>query len=65
MDKKKVVGAVLVGAAAVVYGVSPIDVIPELLGPVGLADDAAVILAAVGVMAKLLSRTKKPGKSEG
>lgn len=30
--------------AAIVYLISPIDIIPEaLLGPLGLADDAAVL----------------------
>ena len=41
--------------AAIVYGISPIDVIPELLtGPLGLADDAAVWVGAGVAVWKLL-----------
>lgn len=57
-------GAVLIGAATLAYGVSPIDAIPELLGPLGLADDAAVIMAAIGVIAKLLTSARKPQDPE-
>ncbi|WP_345751431.1 YkvA family protein [Microbacterium rhizophilus] len=62
MDKRKVTGAVLLGAAALVYGVSPIDLIPDVLLPLGIADDATFLVgAALGVW-KLLSsaRKKKP-----
>ncbi len=39
--------AVLVALGALLYGASPIDVIPELLaGPLGLGDDAVVLVAA-------------------
>ena len=38
------------------YGVSPIDVIPELLtGPLGFADDLAVLAGAGFAIWKLLS----------
>lgn len=62
MNKRKVVGAVLLGAAALVYGVSPVDLIPELLGPLGIADDAVVLSgAALGVWRLLATaRKKKP-----
>jgi uncharacterized membrane protein YkvA (DUF1232 family) len=41
---RRVVAAVLVAIGALVYGVSPIDVIPELItGPLGFADDLAVL----------------------
>lgn len=39
--------AVLVGAGALLYGASPIDIIPEILaGPLGFGDDALVLVAA-------------------
>lgn len=39
--------AVLVGLAALLYGASPIDLIPEFLaGPLGFGDDALVLIAA-------------------
>lgn len=63
MDKRKVVGAVLLGAAALVYGVSPVDLIPELLGPIGLADDAVLLSgAALGVWRLLSSARRKKAK---
>jgi uncharacterized membrane protein YkvA (DUF1232 family) len=53
--RRHVVAAVLVGVAALIYGVSPIDIIPELLaGPLGLVDDAGVFVAAGIAIWKLL-----------
>lgn len=58
MDKKRALGIVVI-AVATIYGLSPIDLVPELvLGPVGLVDDAAVIAAAVGIAVKLFSSSK-------
>ena len=52
---RKNIAAVLVAAAALLYGMSPIDIIPELLtGPLGLADDFAVLLGAGVAVWKLL-----------
>lgn len=66
MDKRKVVAVVLIAAAAVVYGVSPVDVIPDFLGPLGFADDAvAGVAAVVGIIATLLSGRKRPGGASG
>jgi len=59
MNTRRVIGSVLVGAAALVYGASPIDIIPELLGPIGLADDAAVMVGA-GLTIWRLLRHRKP-----
>jgi uncharacterized membrane protein YkvA (DUF1232 family) len=61
-DRRKTIAAVLVGIAAVIYGVSPLDIIPELLtGPVGLIDDAAVWVGAALGIVKLLKSRGKPG----
>ena len=41
------VKAVLVGLGALLYGASPIDLIPELFaGPLGFGDDAVVLVGA-------------------
>ncbi len=53
--RRKVIAAVLVGIGALVYGLSPVDIIPELLtGPIGLIDDAAVWGGAALAIVKLL-----------
>ncbi|MBN9239363.1 MAG: hypothetical protein BGO97_06710 [Micrococcales bacterium 70-64] len=58
---RRVVAAVLVAIGALVYGVSPIDVIPELItGPLGFADDLAVLAGAGFAIWKLLSG-RNPG----
>ena len=58
---RRVVAAVLVAIGALVYGVSPIDVIPELLtGPLGFADDLAVLAGAGFAIWKLLTG-RRPG----
>ena len=59
------ISAVLVAMAAIIYGLSPIDVIPELLtGPLGLTDDLAVFVGAGVAVWKLLSgRGPKPGEA--
>ncbi len=47
--------AVLVALGALLYGASPIDVIPELLvGPLGLGDDAVVLVAASVAIYRIL-----------
>jgi uncharacterized membrane protein YkvA (DUF1232 family) len=58
-NRRRVIAAVLIGVAAVVYGISPLDIAPEaILGPLGLIDDAGVFLAAgIGIW-KLLSGRK-------
>lgn len=61
------VSAVLVAIGAVIYGISPIDIIPELLtGPLGLTDDIAVFVGAGFAVWKLLSgrnQNPNPGKA--
>jgi uncharacterized membrane protein YkvA (DUF1232 family) len=39
--------ATLIGLGALLYGASPIDLIPELIaGPLGFGDDAVVLIGA-------------------
>ena len=59
-NSRRMVAAVLIGIAAIVYGISPLDLAPEaILGPLGLLDDAGVLVGAGIAIWKLLSgRTK-------
>jgi uncharacterized membrane protein YkvA (DUF1232 family) len=44
---RSVLKAVLIGVGALLYGASPIDLIPEILaGPLGFGDDALVLIGA-------------------
>ena len=53
---RAILSSVLVALGALAYGISPIDVIPELLtGPLGLADDLAVLVGAGFAIWKLMS----------
>lgn len=61
---RQIAAAILIAVAALVYGMSPIDVIPELLtGPLGLADDLAILAGAGIAVWKLLSGRSKPGEA--
>lgn len=59
--------AVVIGIVAVVYGLSPVDLIPELFtGPLGFLDDGAAIVAAIFGIWKLLTGGREqaqPSKS--
>ena len=56
-----VLKAVLIGAGALLYGASPIDLIPELLaGPLGFGDDALVLIAA-GVAIYRILKNRRSG----
>jgi uncharacterized membrane protein YkvA (DUF1232 family) len=58
-NRRRTVAAVLIGIAAIVYGISPIDIIPDVLGPLGFADDAGVLIAAgIGIWKLLSGRSK-------
>jgi uncharacterized membrane protein YkvA (DUF1232 family) len=62
-NRRHIVSAVLVAIGAIVYGVSPIDVIPELLtGPLGFTDDILVFVGA-GVAVWKLLKGRGPGTS--
>jgi uncharacterized membrane protein YkvA (DUF1232 family) len=59
-DRRRVIAAVLVALGAIAYGVSPVDVIPELItGPFGFIDDAGVLVGAGLAIWKLLTGGKK------
>jgi len=61
--RRRKISAILVAIGAIVYGASPIDILPELLlGPIGLADDAAIwIGAGLGIWKLLRGRGGGPG----
>lgn len=59
MERRRVLAAVLVALGAIVYGASPVDIIPELLGPLGFADDIAVWVGAGTWIWRLLKRKPK------
>jgi uncharacterized membrane protein YkvA (DUF1232 family) len=59
-NRRRMVAAVLIGIAALVYGISPLDLAPEaLLGPLGLLDDAGVFVGAGIAIWKLLQGRAK------
>ncbi len=64
-NRRRTIAAVLVGLGALVYGISPVDIIPELIaGPLGLTDDLAVLVGAgVGIWKLLSGRRPNPGTS--
>jgi uncharacterized membrane protein YkvA (DUF1232 family) len=63
--RRAIISSVLVALGAIVYGISPIDVIPELLtGPLGLVDDLAVWVGAGVAIYKLLTG-RDPGPAPG
>jgi len=59
-NRRRTIAAVLIGVAAIVYGISPLDLAPEaILGPLGLLDDAGVLLGAGIAIWNLLSGRQK------
>ena len=58
--KHPVVVSVLIGLGALLYGASPIDLVPEILaGPLGFGDDALVLVAAGVAIWRILSNRSK------
>lgn len=51
--------ALMMMAGAVGYFVLPLDLIPDVLGPVGLMDDAAIIASTVQTVREELDRFRK------
>lgn len=60
---RPVLKSVLIAIGALIYGASPIDIIPELLvGPLGFGDDALVIVAAGVAIWRVLQRRRRGGE---
>lgn len=58
--KHPVVVSVLVAVGALLYGASPVDLIPEILaGPLGFGDDAVVLVAAGVAIWRILANRRK------
>ena len=58
--------AVLIGGAALLYGASPIDLVPELLaGPLGFGDDALVLIAAGVAIYRILKKRRSGPTASG
>jgi uncharacterized membrane protein YkvA (DUF1232 family) len=59
-NRRRTIAAVLIGIAALVYGIAPHDNAPELiLGPIALPDDAGVLVGAGIAIWKLLQGRAK------
>lgn len=54
--------AVILLIIAILYGVLPIDLIPDVLFPLGLGDDALVILGALSYFYKAYFRKGEEGE---
>jgi hypothetical protein len=53
---RAIVASIFVALGAIAYGASPIDIIPEVIfGPLGFADDAALLIGAGFAIWKMLS----------
>ena len=50
---------ILLVIAAIIYFISPIDIIPDFLGPFGFTDDAAVICFVVRAIKKDLTKYRQ------
>ncbi len=48
-DKRTPLSAKIIIAAGALYGISPLDVIPDILPLIGVTDDLAVIVAALAI----------------
>lgn len=57
-DNKAAIGGKTIAIGALLYTVSPIDAIPDIIPIVGLTDDAAIITAAVGALGVALQKYK-------
>ncbi|WP_195534128.1 YkvA family protein [Bacteroides finegoldii] len=52
-------GAKTIAIGALLYAVSPIDALPDIVPILGLTDDAAVITAAVTALGSALNKYKQ------
>jgi uncharacterized membrane protein YkvA (DUF1232 family) len=61
-----IIKAVLIGGAALLYGASPVDLIPELLaGPLGFGDDALVLIAAGVAIYRIMKKRRSGPTARG
>lgn len=60
-DPEAAVGPKAIALGALVYLISPIDCIPDIIPILGLTDDAAVITAAIAALADALEKYKNRG----
>jgi uncharacterized membrane protein YkvA (DUF1232 family) len=59
-----VLKSILIGAGALLYGASPIDLIPELLaGPLGFGDDAVVLIGAGIAIYRIMKNRRLRGRA--
>lgn len=59
-EKRPVLSSVLIGLGALLYGASPIDLIPEFLaGPLGFGDDAVVLIGATIAIVRILRNRRR------
>ncbi|MCB0826037.1 MAG: DUF1232 domain-containing protein [Armatimonadetes bacterium] len=56
-------GAIFSFLAAIFYGVSPIDLLPDLIPIIGLADDAVAVPLLIVYGIVLYNRGRKPGSA--
>lgn len=54
VDPRTPIEAKLIAIAALIYLISPIDIIPDIIPGIGFADDAAAIAAAVASISVIL-----------
>ncbi|MCY7412567.1 MAG: DUF1232 domain-containing protein [Salinibacterium sp.] len=58
--KRPVLVSVLIGIGALLYGASPLDIVPELFaGPLGFGDDAVVLVAAGVAIWRILGNRRR------
>ena len=63
--RRQIITAALIAAGALVYGISPIDIVPEFLaGPLGLSDDIVVMISAALGIWNVLRPSRVPGQGQ-
>jgi uncharacterized membrane protein YkvA (DUF1232 family) len=60
--KKKFILSLLLLAGGIIYAVSPIDIVPDILAPLGWTDDIGVLLATSLNAAKSYIRMRRQAK---
>ena len=59
-----IVKSIIIGGLALLYGASPIDVIPDVLIPFGFGDDAVVLVGA-GIAIWRILKARNARKAAG